>query len=669
MITNDKEIIWMEKYRPQRIEDLVLPDHYINSFKEYIKNPRNILLTSETPGTGKTSISNAIIKEGQFECLFINASLDNGIDTLRGKIRQFASSIAFNDKCKLVVLDECLEENEEVLLVNNKTEYYLPLKDLEFGKKYKCKSYNMEKNIIEYDTCELISEKEEEVFEVELEDGRKVLVTDNHPFIVRENEKITEKKILDGLKIGDDVVCRDDIINEEEYFKIGGYNYLKKYKINSLEDFYLKSKNLKEPPKCLFCEKNAKFKNFKEGYLKTCSYKNHKNERIKLGIENKENKNEKFTYYVSQNIEKYKDIVFPYFEEFFNQVITKKSFKSRITDKSILKYEEKCPYCGDKIKSNVLDKRECKKPSCVEYKNSIFKEILSFQEFQEMKKFLKGKSIEYIRGIISLYRSLNSENRKSFLQNNLIFFENKILTRKQQNHDFSFIKNNIIENDMKNTCKGCGKEYLKYDKIVKNDKIQLKQIGAEFSCGNKECYYKSIKFYDRDPLILEKQSQRLKEKIKNGEWTPKVTNSWFNRKNSDLYKTDNISFRSSWELYFYIYNKNRNISLEYEKVIIPYFDTKKNKNRNYLVDFIDRKNNILYEIKPNSEKQKEQIKNKEFALKNYCKKNNLSFKYISEDWFKENYDEIEFSNYQLDFKDKILKLLSQFRRNNENSIY
>lgn len=205
MITNDKEIIWMEKYRPQIIEDLVLPDHYINSFKEYIKNPRNILLTSETPGTGKTSISNAIIKEGQFECLFINASLDNGIDTLRGKIRQFASSIAFNDKCKLVVLDECLEENEEVLLVNNKTEYYSPLKDLEFGKKYKCKSYNMEKNIIEYDTCELISEKEEEVFEVELEDGRKVLVTDNHPFIIREKDKITQKKINEGLKIGDEI--------------------------------------------------------------------------------------------------------------------------------------------------------------------------------------------------------------------------------------------------------------------------------------------------------------------------------------------------------------------------------------------------------------------------------------------------------------------------------
>lgn len=669
MITNDKEIIWMEKYRPQRIEDLVLPDHYINSFKEYIKNPRNILLTSETPGTGKTSISNAIIKEGEFECLFINASLDNGIDTLRGKIRQFASSIAFNDKCKLVVLDECLEENEEVLLVNNKTEYYSPLKDLEFGKKYKCKSYNMEKNIIEYDTCELISEKEEEVFEVELEDGRKVLVTDNHPFIVRENEKITEKKILDGLKIGDDVVCRDDIINEEEYFKIGGYNYLKKYKINSLEDFYLKSKNLKEPPKCLFCEKKAKFKNFKEGYLKTCSYKNHKNERIKLGLENKENKNEKFTYYVSQNLEKYKNIVFPYFEEFFNSTITEKSFKSRITNKSILEYEENCPYCESIIKSNIFNKKECRNNLCEKYRNSIFEDILSFQEFREMRNYLKDKSLEDIKKIINTYRSLDNKNRKLFLQNNLMFYENKILTRKQQNHDFSFLKNNIIENDMKNICKSCGKEYVKYDKIIKNNKIEIKQIGAEFSCGNKECYYKSIKFYDRDPSILEKQSINLKEKIKNGEWTPRVTNSWFNRKNSDIYKVDNISFRSSWELYFYIYNKNRNIPLEYEKVIIPYFDTKRNKNRNYLVDFMDKKNNILYEIKPNSEKQKEQIKNKEFALKNYCKENNLKFEYISEDWFSKNYDENEFSNYKLEFKDKILKLLSQFRRSNENSIY
>ena len=526
----------------------------------------------------------------------------------------------------------------------------------------------MEKNIIEYDTCELISEKEEEVFEVELEDGRKVLVTDNHPFIIRENDKITQKKINEGLKIGDDVVCRDDIINEDEFFKIGGYNYLKKYKINSIEDFYLKSKNLKEPPKCAFCEEKAKFKDYKDGYLKTCSYKNHKNERIKLGIKNKENKNEKFTSYVSQNLEKYKNIVFPYFEEFFNQAMTEKSFKSRITDKSVLEYEEKCSYCDSILKSNIFVKKDCENYICGKYRNSVFKEILSFQDFREMRSFLKDKSLEDIKKIINTYRSLDNKNRKLFLQNNLIFYENKILTRKQQNHDFSFLKNNIIENDMKNVCIGCGKEYIKYDKIIKNNKIEIKQIGAEFSCGNKECYYKSIKFYDKDPSILEKQSIKMKEKIKNGEWTPKVTNSWFNRKNSDLYKTDNISFRSSWELYFYIYNKNRNISLEYEKVIIPYFDTKKNKNRNYLVDFIDRKNNILYEIKPNSEKQKEQIKNKELALIEYCKKNNLSFKYISEDWFKENYDEIEFSNYQLDFKDKILKLLSQFRRNHENSI-
>lgn len=106
MKINENEIIWVEKYRPQLVDDLVLPDIYVNKFKEYIKNPTNILLYSETPGTGKTSTLNAIIREGEFESLFINASLENGIDVLRNKIANFASSQSFNDKAKIVILDE-----------------------------------------------------------------------------------------------------------------------------------------------------------------------------------------------------------------------------------------------------------------------------------------------------------------------------------------------------------------------------------------------------------------------------------------------------------------------------------------------------------------------------------------------------------------------------------
>lgn len=98
--------IWVEKYRPKRIRDLILPEKYLKKFEEYAKNPTNILMVSLNPGTGKTSTLNAIIKETGTESLFINASLENGIDTLRGKISQFASTESLNGKPKIVVLDE-----------------------------------------------------------------------------------------------------------------------------------------------------------------------------------------------------------------------------------------------------------------------------------------------------------------------------------------------------------------------------------------------------------------------------------------------------------------------------------------------------------------------------------------------------------------------------------
>lgn len=106
MLVNNSHVIWYEKYRPQCIDDLVLPQTYKQKYKEFIAKPYHLLLSSLTPGTGKTSTVNAIIKEGQFESLFLNASLDNGIDTLRSRIQHFASTQSLNDKAKIVVLDE-----------------------------------------------------------------------------------------------------------------------------------------------------------------------------------------------------------------------------------------------------------------------------------------------------------------------------------------------------------------------------------------------------------------------------------------------------------------------------------------------------------------------------------------------------------------------------------
>lgn len=209
MIINDKEFIWVEKYRPQCVDDLILPIKIKQKLKSFVKEPCNILLASTTPGTGKTSVANAIIKESKCEALFLNASLERGIDTLRGKIYQFASTQSYDGSTKIVVLDECLEENEYITLLDeNDKEYFLKLKDFDRNKKYKCKSFNLKTGKVEKDICKTISDKIDEIYEVELEDGRKIKVTKNHPFIIKDkNGKFIEKTIENELNENDFIVC------------------------------------------------------------------------------------------------------------------------------------------------------------------------------------------------------------------------------------------------------------------------------------------------------------------------------------------------------------------------------------------------------------------------------------------------------------------------------
>jgi len=105
---NPEHTIWIEKYRPQQTSDLILPPTIKEKFEGYAKNEDipNLGLWSHNPGTGKTSTATALIKEINGEALFINASMDNGIDLLRSKIQSFASTEAFDGKIKVVVLDE-----------------------------------------------------------------------------------------------------------------------------------------------------------------------------------------------------------------------------------------------------------------------------------------------------------------------------------------------------------------------------------------------------------------------------------------------------------------------------------------------------------------------------------------------------------------------------------
>ena len=104
---NLNEALWTERYRPQTIEDCILPAHIKSTFKDIAKsgNVPNMIL-SGTSGLGKTSLIKALCNELNLDYLFINASSENGVDVLRNKITQFASSVSFNSGVKVVILDE-----------------------------------------------------------------------------------------------------------------------------------------------------------------------------------------------------------------------------------------------------------------------------------------------------------------------------------------------------------------------------------------------------------------------------------------------------------------------------------------------------------------------------------------------------------------------------------
>lgn len=100
--------VWYKKYQPNCIEDMILPEEMKLKLKKYIADETvpHLGLFSNLPGTGKSSLCNAIIREVNGEAQWINASIDKGIDVLRGKIGKFASSNSFDDKIKIVVMDE-----------------------------------------------------------------------------------------------------------------------------------------------------------------------------------------------------------------------------------------------------------------------------------------------------------------------------------------------------------------------------------------------------------------------------------------------------------------------------------------------------------------------------------------------------------------------------------
>ena len=101
------DFLWVEQYRPKTIDDCILPDSLKSLFSAFIrKGEISNMLFSGTAGIGKTTVAKALCNQMNCDWIMINGSEEGGIDVLRNKIKNFASTVSLSGGKKVVILDE-----------------------------------------------------------------------------------------------------------------------------------------------------------------------------------------------------------------------------------------------------------------------------------------------------------------------------------------------------------------------------------------------------------------------------------------------------------------------------------------------------------------------------------------------------------------------------------
>jgi len=100
-------MLWVEKYRPSKVSDCVLPENIKNTFQEYV-NRKEIpnLLLSGTAGVGKTTIAKSLCGEVGCDFLLMNGSSNRGIDDMRVQVKSYATSMSLTGGRKVIIMDE-----------------------------------------------------------------------------------------------------------------------------------------------------------------------------------------------------------------------------------------------------------------------------------------------------------------------------------------------------------------------------------------------------------------------------------------------------------------------------------------------------------------------------------------------------------------------------------
>jgi len=183
--------LWTEKYRPSKLSEYVGNEEFKSKMQGYIDEGEipSLLLYGAKPGTGKTSAAKLIANHLDCDFLYINASSENNVDTIRNKVTNFVSTIGFK-KWKIVILDECLEKGTLVFVLRSGAEIQIPIEDLDEDNDL-VKSYDIKTNKIEWQPFKFFDKGYKEIWEIQLENNEIVRCTAEHKwFVYNDNNEV-----------------------------------------------------------------------------------------------------------------------------------------------------------------------------------------------------------------------------------------------------------------------------------------------------------------------------------------------------------------------------------------------------------------------------------------------------------------------------------------------
>lgn len=202
-------------------------------------------------------------------------------------------------------------------------------------------------------------------------------------------------------------------------------------------------------------------------------------------------------------------------------------------------------------------------------------------------------------------------------------------------------------------CNGCGATYKKAKNSIKRyctqkcwtlngDYVHSEETKQKIRNTN-SIVHSSLEFKEKHKQAFlnarQKQSETMKRKIANGEFTPCVTNSWTRWKATLNVNGTIKKFRSMWEAAFYSLNTH----LQYEVTRIPYIID--NNSHTYIVDFTDTISKILYEVKPISLINDVRNVAKQKAALDWCNISGYTYVIIDDNWYIKNFNNFDIIKY------------------------